>query len=46
MTAPADTAAPIDQSRTGGVVLTYNAGDKTMRADDQDAPSVTIGKDR
>ncbi len=46
VTGPADTAALIDQLRTGGVVLTYNAGDKTLRAGDQDAPSVTIGKDR
>ena len=46
VTGAADTAALIDQLRTGGVVLTYNAGDKTLRAGDQDAPSVTIGKDR
>ena len=46
VTGPADTAALIDQLRTGGVVLTYDAGDKTLRAGDQDAPSVTIGKDR
>ena len=46
LTGPADTAALIDQLRAGGIVLTYNAGDKTLRAGDQDAPSVTIGKDR
>ena len=34
VTGPADTAALIDQLRTGGVVLTYNAGDKTLRAGD------------
>jgi hypothetical protein len=41
VTGPADTAALIDQLRADGVVLTYDSGDKTLRADD--APSVTIG---
>jgi hypothetical protein len=40
---PADTAALIDQLRADGVVLAYDPGDQTLRADD--APSVTIGKD-
>jgi hypothetical protein len=42
VTGPADTAALIDQLRADGVVLTYDPGDRTLRADD--APSVTIGR--
>jgi hypothetical protein len=42
VTGPANTAALIDQLRADGVVLTYDPGDKTLRADD--APSVTIGR--
>ena len=33
----------IDQLRADGVVLTYDPGDRTLRAGD--APSVTIGRD-
>jgi site-specific DNA recombinase len=43
VTGPAGTAALIDQLRAHGVVLTYDPGDRTLRA--CDAPSVTIGKD-
>jgi hypothetical protein len=43
VTGPADAAALTDQLRAGGVVLTYDPGDRTMRAGD--APSVTIGRD-
>jgi hypothetical protein len=43
VTGPADTAALIDQLRADGVVLTYDPGDRTLRAGD--APSVTIGRD-
>jgi hypothetical protein len=43
VTGPADTAALVDQLRADRVVLTYDAGDRTLRAGD--APSVTIGKD-
>jgi hypothetical protein len=46
VTGPADTAALIDQLRDGGVVLSYHPDDRTLRAGDHDAPSVTIGKDR
>ena len=45
MTGPADAAALIDQLRAGGIVLTYHPDDRTLRAGDHDAPSVTIGKD-
>jgi hypothetical protein len=43
VTGPAGTAALIDQRRADGVVLAYDPGDRTLRADD--APSVTIGRD-
>ena len=43
VTGPADTAALIDQLHAHGVVLTYDPGDRTLRAGD--APSVTIGRD-
>jgi site-specific DNA recombinase len=45
VTGPADTAALIDQFRAGGVVLTYDPQDKTLRTDGHGALSVTIGKD-
>jgi hypothetical protein len=45
VTRPDGTAALIDQLRAGGVVLTYDPGGRTLRAGDQDAPSVAIGKD-
>jgi hypothetical protein len=45
VTGPADTAALIDQLRADGVVLTCDPGDRTLRADGHDAPSVTIGRD-
>jgi hypothetical protein len=45
VTGPADTAALIDQLRVGGIVLTYDPDDRTLRAGAHDAPSVTIGKD-
>jgi site-specific DNA recombinase len=44
VTGPADAAGLIDQLRADGVVLTYNPDDRTLRAGDQDTPSVTIGK--
>jgi hypothetical protein len=44
VTGPAGTAALIDQLRADGVVLTYDPGSRTLRAGDNDAPSVTIGK--
>jgi hypothetical protein len=43
LTGPDGTAALIDQLRADGVVLTYDPGDRTLRAGD--APSVTIGRD-
>jgi len=45
VTGPADAAALIDQLRADGIVLTYDPDGRTLRAGDQDAPSVTIGKD-
>jgi len=42
VTGPADAAALIDRLRADGVILTYDPGDRTLRAGD--APSVTIGK--
>jgi site-specific DNA recombinase len=44
VTGPAGTAALIDQLRANGVVLTYDPHERTLRAGDNDAPSVTIGK--
>jgi hypothetical protein len=38
-------ASLIDQLRADGVVLTYDPGDRTLRAGERDAPSVTIGQD-
>ncbi len=46
MTGPVGTASLIDQLRTGGIVLTYDPDNRTLRAGSQDPPSVTIGKDR
>jgi hypothetical protein len=43
VTGPAATAVLIDRLRADGVVLTYDPGDRTLRAGD--APSVTIGRD-
>jgi hypothetical protein len=43
VTGPADAAALIDQLRGDGVVLTYDPGDRTLRA--ADGPSVSIGRD-
>ena len=45
VTAPADVAGLIDHLRADGIVLTYHPDDRTLRAGDRDAPSVTIGKD-
>ena len=45
MTFPADAAGLIDQLRADGIVLTYHPDNRTLRAGDRDAPSVTIGKD-
>ena len=45
VTGPGDTGALIDQLSAGGIVLTYDPDDRTLRAGDHDAPSVTIGKD-
>ncbi len=44
-TGPADAAALIDRLRADGIVLTYHQDERTLRAGDQDAPSVTIGTD-
>jgi site-specific DNA recombinase len=46
VTGPADAAGLIDQLRAGGVVLTYDPDGRILRAGGQDAPAVTIGKDR
>ena len=43
VTGPAGTAALIDRLRADGTVLTYDPGDRTLRAGD--TPSVTIGRD-
>jgi hypothetical protein len=45
VTGPTRTVALIDQLRARGIVLTYHPDDRTLRAGDHDAPSVTIGKD-
>jgi DNA invertase Pin-like site-specific DNA recombinase len=45
VTAPADVPGLIDQLRADGVVLTYDPDDRTLRASDRDALSVTIGKE-
>jgi hypothetical protein len=45
ITAPAQTAALIDQLRATGTVLTYDPRDRTLRAGGHDTLSVTIGKD-
>jgi site-specific DNA recombinase len=46
VTGPVGTADLIDRLRTGGIVLTYEPDNRTLLAGSQDAPSVTIGKDR
>jgi hypothetical protein len=45
VTGPTDAAALIDQLRADGVVLTYDPDERTLRAGDNDTPSVTIGKE-
>jgi site-specific DNA recombinase len=45
VTGPSGAAGLIDQLRADGVVLTYDTQDRTLRAGDHGAPSVTIGKD-
>jgi hypothetical protein len=45
VTGPADTATLIDQLRADCVVFTYCPDETTLRAGDNDAPSVTIGKE-
>jgi site-specific DNA recombinase len=45
VTGPDGTAALIDQLRAGGVLLTYDPDDRTLRTGDHDMLSVTIGKD-
>jgi len=45
LSGPADAAALIDQLRAEGIVLTYDPRDRTLRASDDDVPSVTTGKD-
>jgi hypothetical protein len=42
LTRPAGTAALIDRLRANGSVLTYDPHEKTLRAADRDAPSITI----
>jgi hypothetical protein len=42
LTGPA-AAVLIGQLHADGIVLTYDPDDRTLRAGDQDAPSVTIG---
>jgi site-specific DNA recombinase len=44
LTRPADTAALIDRLRANGSVLTYDPDEKTLRAGDRDAPSITIAE--
>jgi site-specific DNA recombinase len=46
VTGPDGTAALIDQLRADGVVLIYDPDGRTLHAAADDAPSVTIGKDR
>jgi hypothetical protein len=46
ITAPAQIADLIDQLRAGGVVLTYDPQDRTLRADGRDTLSITVGKNR
>ena len=43
VTAPAQVADLIDELRAGGVVLTYDPQDRTLRADGHDTLSVTTG---
>ena len=45
LTGPDGTAALIDQLRAGGVLLTYDPDDRTLRTGDHDMLSVTTGKD-
>ena len=45
VTGSADTAALVDQLRADCVVLTYYPDERTLRAGDNDASSVTIGKE-
>ncbi len=45
LTGPDGTAALIDQLRAGGVLLTYDPDDRTLRTSGHHALSVTIGKD-
>jgi hypothetical protein len=45
LTGPDGTAALIDQLRAGGVLLTYDPDDRTLRTSGHDALSVIIGKD-
>jgi site-specific DNA recombinase len=45
LTGPDGTAALIDQLRAGGVLLTYDPDDRTLRTGGRDALSVAIGKD-
>ena len=45
VTGRADTATLIDQLRADCVVVTYYPDETTLRAGDNDAPSVTIGKE-
>ena len=44
ITAPAETAARIDQLRATGTVLTYDPGTRTIRAGDGTAVTVTAGQ--
>jgi hypothetical protein len=46
LTGPDGTAALIDQLRVGGVLLTYDPDDRTLRTSGHGALSVTIGRDR
>jgi site-specific DNA recombinase len=45
VTGPAGTATLVDQLRADCVVLTYDPEERTLRAGDNDASSVTIGKE-
>jgi hypothetical protein len=45
LTGPDGTAALIDQLCAGGVLLTYDPDDRTLRTSGHDALSVAIGKD-
>ena len=46
LTTPAETAGPVDQLRTAGVILTYDPGTLTIRTGDDNPIAITIGRNR